>query len=510
MKGDSMKRNLIIGILGLALFAILLFIQVQENQPQWAKYQELYFAEQVQYRELELSQTTDESLKLALTKEIAEWENKKPEIITLTLPNGESERCLSCHLGIEEISPTHPIDTFGCTVCHGGNGLALDEETAHSHWLGEGKPGNLSTVNYSCGGTGFDGVQCHSGNPDPKDNPVELVQSSIMVTKAGELSTTRRTFNIHPWEEIGEMTQGTTAVALPHPLAEHPKEDPFKEGCLSNCHQAGGNLPTYGSNLADEDSLSFNLPSSLEASDQSSVSPKAEGCQTCHVLTDPSHTYQGQDVTIDSTKQGYGKTHQLTTQIPYTQCNQCHNQGKHDGVNMTFTPRKDLSDVVEAWKKGEETWEERLENYYLPGEIFTQCEVSLDCIDCHTRQDVMGDGTLYTSQAEAVHIQCQDCHGTTLSPPLTRPVTSGEDAVLKGQFTNEHFPDMKVGDLFVITKKEEDLPFLRLISGEWILRSKVTGEEFTVPLAYGTQCEQDPNKQSADDCHKCHNQYTGD
>jgi hypothetical protein len=506
-----MKRNALMILLSLVLFLILIFIQIRESQPEWAKYQESYFTEQAKQREIELSNTTDENLKLSLTREVSEWKSKKPEIVTLTLPNGNQERCQSCHLGIEEISLSHPTDSFGCTVCHGGNGLALDEKTAHANWHGEGKPGNLTTVNYSCGGTGFDGVKCHSGNPDSKDNPVDLVQSSIMVTKAGELSTVRRAFNIFPWQTIEEITLGTTSATLPNPLKAHAKEELFKEGCLSNCHQAGGNLPSYENLPAYDNHPAYNA-SANESSTHSTIptSSTAEGCQSCHVLTNPTHTYQGQDVTIDRTKTGYGQTHQITTQIPYTQCNQCHNQGKHDGVNMTFTSRKDLSEVIAAWEKGEETWEERFKNYYLPGEIFTQCEVSLDCIDCHTRQDVMGDGKIYTSQAEAVHIQCQDCHGTTLNPPLTRTVTSTEDSVLKGHFTNSYFPDLNVGDPFVITAKGEVLPFIRPLSEEWLLRSKVTGKEFTVPLAYGTDCEQDPNKQSADDCHKCHNQYIGD
>lgn len=498
---------MIFTVLSLSLFTVLLLIQIRENQPEWKSYQKAYFMEQVRQRESELSQTTEPDKILKLQQEINDWKNKTPEVVNLTLPNGKTERCQSCHLGIEEISSSHPADTFGCTVCHGGNGLALDKDTAHANWWGEGNPGSLQTVNYSCGGTGFEGTKCHSGNPNSKDNFVNLVPTSLMVTKAGELSTIRRTFNIQPWKDIPEISKGNTAASIPNPLNGYPKEALFQMNCLSQCHQANGTLPDYRS--------LFDLPiTSQDASQNGSDStsklqmntPSAHGCQSCHVLMNPTHTYQGQDVTIDHNKPGYGKTHQLTTEIPYTQCNQCHNQGKHDSINMTFTPRNDLSEVVHAWEKGEETWEERYKNYYLPGEIFTQCEVSLDCIDCHTRQDVMGDGKIYTSQNDAVHIQCQDCHGTIANPPRTRTVTSREDSVLQGKFTNSYFPELNVGDSFVLSSKGEDLPFIRPVNGQWILRSKVTGKEFTVPLAYGTKCEQDLTKQRADDCHKCHNQ----
>lgn len=48
------------------------------------------------------------------------------------------------------------------------------------------------------------------------------------------------------------------------------------------------------------------------------------------------------DVTIPNSEVGHGLTHRLTTQIPYTQCNQCHNQGMPDLYAMQFEPRPDL------------------------------------------------------------------------------------------------------------------------------------------------------------------------
>jgi cytochrome c2 len=64
------------------------------------------------------------------------------------------DRCTTCHLGISwkgledmeqpwathprpEILAAHPIERFGCTSCHGGQGYALTEDAAHGfvqHW----------------------------------------------------------------------------------------------------------------------------------------------------------------------------------------------------------------------------------------------------------------------------------------------------------------------------------------------------------------------------------------
>ena len=123
---------------------------------------------------------------------------------------------------------------------------------------------------------------------------------------------------------------------------------------------------------------------------------------------------------------------------------------------MNFTVRPDLAKVVRDWQAGDTTWTDRLSDYYLPSEIFARCEVSLDCIDCYTRQDVMGDDQLHTSQYDAVHLQCLECHGT------------------------------------------KERPFIRHKGDNWIQSSRVTGKTFNVPLVFGSQCQQVPDEQGAD------------
>src|SRR5512136_951725 len=77
--------------------------------------------------------------------------------ITPTLTNNP-ELCLTCHDGIEEISPSHPVAAFGCVICHGGNALALDKNLAHAGLRGGKNPADFTVVEASCGGS-----QCHSG-----------------------------------------------------------------------------------------------------------------------------------------------------------------------------------------------------------------------------------------------------------------------------------------------------------------------------------------------------------
>ena len=41
----------------------------------------------------------------------------------------------------------------------------------------------------------------------------------------------------------------------------------------------------------------------------------------------------------------------------------------------------------------------------------------LDCIDCHTSRDIMGDGYAYRNMYLQGEIGCTDCHGTSTAPP---------------------------------------------------------------------------------------------
>ncbi|MPN58742.1 hypothetical protein SDC9_206455 [bioreactor metagenome] len=140
----------------------------------------------------------------------------------------------------------------------------------------------------------------------------------------------------------------------------------------------------------------------------------------------------------------------------------------------------------------------------MPGELFAKCEISLDCIDCHTRQDVMGDGKLWTSQYDAVHIQCVDCHGTLNQQPLTKVVLDLNDPAFEEKITNPVFPELKMGDSIVMTQKGEAMPFIRQQGQEWILYSRINGESFRIPQVMSSQCKENPEEQNADSCHKCH------
>ena len=371
----------------------------------------------------------------------------KPIALTPTL-SGEPEYCLTCHADLPEISASHPVETFGCVSCHGGEGLALDADLAHSTMRGGANPSALSVVETSCGGS-----NCHSGSEADDRHHIQRVTTSVQSTYAGAIANIRFTFGAQPDlnAHLGinaitdEHTQtGITSLDVFDPALEtNPMVQKFGENCLT-CHISA--VPREGEAFARE-----------------------TGCAACHSTSD----------------------HTLSTAIPYTQCNACHNRGNYDLRTMTFIERTDQAMT-------------RLQDYYQPIAQFTQCEYTLDCIDCHTRAESMGDGDIHNDQASIEYVQCQTCHGTLEELPLTKTLTDPNDVAFRMAFLNP-IVDLKLGDTILVTEKGEPLWNTKVLpDGTYEMIGKATKQYFTFNPVMGTACEQKPDEQESQYCHECH------
>lgn len=371
----------------------------------------------------------------------------KPIALTPTL-SGEPEYCLTCHADLPEISASHPVETFGCVSCHGGEGLALDADLAHSTMRGGANPSALSVVETSCGGS-----NCHSGSEADDRHHIQRVTTSVQSTYAGAIANIRFTFGAQPDlnAHLGinaitdEHTQtGITSLDVFDPALEtNPMVQKFGENCLT-CHISA--VPREGEAFARE-----------------------TGCAACHSTSD----------------------HTLSTAIPYTQCNACHNRGNYDLRTMTFIERTDQAMT-------------RLQDYYQPIAQFTQCEYTLDCIDCHTRAESMGDGDIHNDQASIEYVRCQTCHGTLEELPLTKTLTDPNDVAFRMAFLNP-IVDLKLGDTILVTEKGEPLWNTKVLpDGTYEMIGKATKQYFTFNPVMGTACEQKPDEQESQYCHECH------
>lgn len=103
---------------------------LKEELKPWRRYQSRYHRiMKAQLKEGEIRISRPE--RSPLERKIEAVAEGRKLIIQFRNERGESERCLTCHLGLEEISPNHPVERTGCVACHGGDRLALDVKAAH-------------------------------------------------------------------------------------------------------------------------------------------------------------------------------------------------------------------------------------------------------------------------------------------------------------------------------------------------------------------------------------------
>ena len=387
---------------------------------------------------------------LLLALSLAWWVNSRqpqPVMLIPTLTN-QPEYCLTCHADLPKISASHPVKIFGCVICHGGERLALDADLAHSTMRGGANPSDLTVVETSCGGS-----NCHSGSEADERNHIQRVVTSVQSTYAGAIATIRFTFGaqtdltasfgIHA--VIDDQTKtGITALSMFDPSSEvNPFIQKFSENCL-RCHINA--VPPEGETYM-----------------------RQTGCAACH-----------------STAQ-----HTLSTAIPYTQCNACHNHGNYDLRTMTFVERADQPT-------------DRLHDYYQPIAQFTKCEYTLDCVDCHTRTEAMGDGDIHSNQKDIQYMQCKTCHGTLTELPLAKTLTDPNDITFKLAFLNP-VVDLKLGDTIIVTENGEPLWNTRILSDDtYAMIGKATRQRFTFRPVMGSDCTQTGADQSSAYCHTCH------
>jgi len=331
---------------------------------------------------------------------------------------------------------------------------------------GGANPSDFSVVEASCGGD-----NCHSGAAADYRNHIQRATTSIQATYAGAIASIRYTFGAQPdlSARLGvyaiqdpRSTSGVTALAAFDPAVESsPAIKAFAQDCL-NCHLSA--QPLSGDEYSH-----------------------FTGCAACH---SPTPLFDSPPIFSENEGSGRG-VHTLTTAIPYTQCNRCHNRGNYDLRTMTFIPRDDQPT-------------DRLHDYYQPIAQFTRCEWTLDCVDCHTRTEAMGDGSLYSSKKDIQYIQCRTCHGTLTELPETKTLTDPNDLAFRLVFFNPVI-DLKLGDTIPVTEKGEPLWNIRVLSdGAYELFGKANGERFIFRPVMGSGCQQNPDEQSSDACHKCH------
>ena len=366
--------------------------------------------------------------------------------------------CLICHGGLEHIrQPATGMAKAiakkaaeagyaknSCIVCHGGNPATRHKSKAHKGTIAyflehEGPkefypaPGSSWINKNTCG-------MCH-------ENQVASQMNSLMMTEQGKIQgamwafggkegythvngnyKTKNPQDIHTrlgtkkYQEYMQKLSKMEPQAFPKemkqlppaPTADEVEKDPslavytyLRQECL-RCHTGSKGRSRRGDY-------------------------RGIGCAACHVPYSNAGLYEGDDQTISKTEAGHMLVHSIQSSrkvkvavhgvkysgVPTETCSTCHNRGKRIGVSYQGL----METAYKATFDGEGNAQPKLHTKrYIHMQADVHFKKGMMCQDCHTSNDLHGDGFLTGANLGAVEIECQDCHGTTKKYPWELPL----------------------------------------------------------------------------------------
>ncbi len=386
--------------------------------------------------------------------------------ISVSLFAEVSNSCISCHDGLAPIREHSSkmmqeilkvADKAGakgndCVVCHGGSPEQEKKEKAHSGTLAYFKtnkgpkafypyPGSPWINENTCG-------MCHP-------NQVAAQENNLMATEQGKIHGALWGFGAKegykhtytnfggkspdPHKRLGTETykkymdelaalepQGfpkETKELPPAPTAEEIEKDPslsvytyLRQECL-RCHTGGKGRERRGDY-------------------------RGIGCASCHVPYSNAGLYEGKDKSISKTEDGHMLVHSIQssrkvnvnvhdinyTGIPVETCTTCHNRGKRIGVSYQGLMETEYQATFDSEGNGQPKLHTKR---YLHLTEDIHYSKGMLCQDCHTSNDMHGDGFFRGANLGAVEIECQDCHGTTDKYPWELPLGYSDEFATK-------------------------------------------------------------------------------
>ncbi|QSZ42688.1 cytochrome C [Sulfurimonas aquatica] len=444
--------------------------------------------------------------------------------------------CLKCHGGIEHIRDTLSgmalaiaqkakeagYSENSCIVCHGGNPATRHKKKAHKGTLkyflnnpGPKEfypaPGSTWINQNTCG-------MCHQEQVDAQMN-------SLMMTEQGKIQGALWSFGKAEGYEHNIGNYKTSNPTDPHkrlgteryqnymnklalmepqgfpsemkelpeaPTAEEIMKDPslavytyLRQECL-RCHTGSKGRQKRGD---------F----------------RGIGCASCHIPYSNEGFYEGDDKSISKKEKGHLLVHSIQSSrevkvkvheveysgVPVETCTTCHNRGKRIGVSyqgLMETPYEGPYD-----SEGNPQPKLHTKRYmHMQGDI--HFEKGMLCQDCHTSNDMHGDGFLGGANLAAVEVECQDCHGTTSAYPWELPLGYSDEfnttvATGEARGTVKTMAEyLKRGSV-----NEPKDGYILSARGNPLIHAVKDGDEITIHLASGKDIQLKPLKKLKED-----------
>ncbi len=281
---------------------------------------------------------------------------------------------------------------------------------------------------------------------------------------------------------------------------------------------------------------------------------RSQGCASCHFEYSSNGLYEGNDPTISRTEPGHARFHKIRTIPSRATCVQCHQvfalqtlgtepyeeldipEKVEEDPFLNQTAIDDSTDQIEAPSNIDNSEinsnatdevevpvdaSEAIEDAVVEKPVVDAAEDSLfagrgkaikdvhtakgmDCTDCHTQLDIMGDGNLYSKQHEAVEIRCETCHGDSLAYPSITQITDSADPAIR---VSKHYKSgaNKVEDWMAVSARSRKMTNVKVQDGRMVTIGKQTGTIHEIPLVKDyLDAHSIPQHQSRLECSACH------
>lgn len=472
------------------LICALALVEFRSVTPEWKQYQERGIALAVERLQRDAAGAASPEVRRVALRELESMRARALEIIEIRPFGGRlaTERCLTCHFGIEDVSASHPNSVFGCVICHGGNPADLTVRGAHINLRGGRNPAKLDLAAASCGGGEVMAGKCHAAREHHLLNRVVTVPRSLMATNAGIVSILRFQWGLEadtkPRFGVKSVSDARTSLRAVGPEV----------------------LPDGRFSLVDSHFRKFCAACHLWGSQPSEAMGRLEGCPACHASYGADGKYHGWDPTVKRDEIGHPSTHSLIHRISDDRCRACHNRSGRIGLN--YHGEMESTQYGTPFVRGglnDRTISDDRFVWRLVPDIHQ--EKGMGCIDCHTAQDAMGDGSVHAHMEDQIEIRCEDCHGSAFEPPRTLTVRK-EDPLVQALLRSTAAPKVSDGDEVLVTSKGRPLVHVRKTPEGLRLAGKLSGKEHPVTVITGQKNGHGIKGHERLECDSCHSAWS--
>ena len=296
----------------------------------------------------------------------------------LAVAFGITEGCLTCHAAVTGLEGAHSPKTIGCASCHGGDRRSTDRTTAHAGMVLV--PGNLADAGKTCGQAG-----CH-------DAIVPRVQRSIMSTMAGVIAVNRAA--------LGEPAMPDGRIPHANRLGHGVADSHLRELCMG-CHL--GQAKTEWGPIGQES--------------------QGGGCNACHLEYAPEAAKAVAAyarLKQEQRKEAPTLHPTLTVNPRNDHCFGCHSRSgrialSYEGWNEMRESTGDNAAPTAGAKAASDKIRKLDDGRFV--EKFAadvHHERGMECVDCHTANEVMGAGAEVLRKSQQQRVGCEDCHAEKL------------------------------------------------------------------------------------------------